>query len=105
MFVMAGAMCGLAGALLANLTLFMSPSIMHWSRSGDLLIMVIAGGMGTLLGPVLGAVLYLILEQVLSTWTVYWPALVGFGLVALVLLGKRGLLGLVTGGRRSAAHG
>jgi len=105
MFVIAGAMCGFAGALLANLTLFMSPSIMHWSRSGDLLIMVIAGGMGTLLGPVLGAVLYLILEQLLSTWTVYWPALVGVSLVALVLLGKRGLLGFVTGGRRSAVHG
>jgi branched-chain amino acid transport system permease protein len=105
MFVIAGALCGFAGALLANLTLFMSPAIMHWSRSGDLLIMVIAGGMGTLLGPVLGAVLYLILEQLLSTWTVYWPALVGFSLVALVLLGKRGLLGFVIGGRRSAIHG
>jgi branched-chain amino acid transport system permease protein len=105
MFVIAGAMCGVAGALLANLTLFVSPSIMHWSRSGDLLIMVIAGGMGTLLGPVLGAALYLILEQLLSTWTVYWPALVGFSLVALVLLGKRGLLGIMTGRRRGAAHG
>jgi branched-chain amino acid transport system permease protein len=100
MFVIAGAISGLAGALLANLTLFVSPSIMQWSRSGELLIMVIAGGIGTLVGPVLGAVLYLLLEKILSGWTVYWGALIGFGLIALVLLGKRrGLLGLVIRGR------
>jgi branched-chain amino acid transport system permease protein len=100
MFVIAGAISGLAGALLANLTLFVSPSIMQWSRSGELLIMVIAGGIGTLVGPVLGAVLYLLLEKILSGWTVYWGAAIGFGLIALVLLGKRrGLLGLVIRGR------
>jgi branched-chain amino acid transport system permease protein len=96
-FVIAGAMCGFAGALLANQTLFVSPSLIHWIRSGELLVMVIAGGMGTLVGPVVGAVLYLLLEKVLSAWTVYWPALVGASLVLLVLVGKRGVLGFMTG--------
>jgi branched-chain amino acid transport system permease protein len=100
-FVIAGATCGLAGALLANQTLFVSPSLIQWTRSGELLIMVIAGGMGTLVGPVIGAILYLLLEQVLSGWTVYWPGFVGASLVVLVLIGKRGVLGFVTERRRA----
>src|SRR5208282_346986 len=64
-FVISGAMCGVAGALLANLTLFVSPSIMHWTRSGEIMIMVILGGMGSLFGPVVGAVAYLVLEHTL----------------------------------------
>jgi branched-chain amino acid transport system permease protein len=106
MFVIAGGICGFAGALLANQTLFVSPSIMHWSRSGELLIMVIAGGIGTLVGPVLGAALYLLLEKILSSWTVYWSAAIGIGLVSLVLLGKRrGLLGLVIRARQGPKNG
>jgi branched-chain amino acid transport system permease protein len=54
-FVIAGTLCGLAGALLANHTDFISPAIMHWTRSGDLIVMAVLGGMGTVLGPVLGA--------------------------------------------------
>jgi branched-chain amino acid transport system permease protein len=94
-FVIAGAICGFAGALLANQTLFVSPSLIHWSRSGELLVMVIAGGIGTLVGPVIGAILYLLLEKVLSAWTVYWGACIGVSLLVLVLLGKRGILGLM----------
>ena len=55
-FVLAGAVCGLAGALLANQTEYLTPSFMHWTRSGEIMMMVILGGMGTLFGPVLGAV-------------------------------------------------
>ena len=65
-FVIAGTIGGLAGALLANHTDFVSPAVMHWTRSGDLMVMVILGGMGTLFGPVVGAVVYLLLENVLS---------------------------------------
>jgi branched-chain amino acid transport system permease protein len=95
-FVIAGAICGFAGALLANQTLFVSPSLIHWSRSGELLVMVIAGGVSTLVGPVIGAILYLLLEKVLSGWTIYWGACVGISLVLLVLAGKRGVLGLAS---------
>src|SRR5439155_7986287 len=68
-FVMAGVVCGVAGALLANLILFVSPSIMHWTRSGEIMMMVILGGIASLIGPVFGAAAYLILESVLSRLT------------------------------------
>ncbi len=64
-FVIAGAICGLAGALLANHTEFISPAMMHWTRSGDLIVMVVLGGMGSVLGPVYGALAFLLLEEFL----------------------------------------
>ena len=92
-FVIAGAMCGIAGALFANLTLFVSPSIMHWSRSGEIMVMVILGGMGSLFGPVIGAALYLVFESVLSRVTEHWQAVLGPLLVLIVLFAKAGLFG------------
>ena len=94
-FVIAGAVCGVAGALFANLTLFVSPSIMHWTRSGEILMMVILGGIGTLFGPVLGAAAYLLLESVLSRWSEHWQAVLGPFLILVVLFSKSGLLGLL----------
>ncbi len=76
-FVIAGSVCGVGGALFANLTLFVSPSILHWTRSGEIMMMVILGGIGTLIGPVFGAAAYLLLESMLSRWTEHWPALLG----------------------------
>jgi branched-chain amino acid transport system permease protein len=100
-FVIAGAMCGAAGALLANQSLFVSPSIMHWSRSGEIMVMVLLGGTGTLFGPVLGAVALLVLENVLSGITEHWQAILGPFLVLVVLFARQGLFGLVQ--RRGAA--
>src|SRR5207302_5993498 len=64
-FVIAGAICGLAGALLANHTGFISPATMHWTRSGDLIVMVVLGGMASSFGPLIGAVMLLVLEELL----------------------------------------
>ena len=75
-FVIAGAISGLAGALLANHTEFISPAMMHWTRSGDLIVMVVLGGMGSLFGPVFGAIAFLLLEEFL-------PGLLRVGLTAL----------------------
>ena len=97
-FVLAGAVGGLAGALLANQTEYLTPSYMHWTRSGDIMVMVILGGMGTLAGPVLGAAAFLLLENVLSAWTVHWQAILGPLLVLVVLYARRGLWGLLPGG-------
>jgi branched-chain amino acid transport system permease protein len=97
-FTMAGAMCGLAGGLLANQTEYVSPGFMHWTRSGEIMVMVILGGMGTLFGPVLGAMAYLLLEDVLSAWTVHWQLILGPLLLLVVLYARRGLFGLVGGG-------
>ena len=93
-FVMAGAMCGLAGALLVNHTEYLTPEFMHWTRSGEIMFMVILGGMGTLAGPVIGAVVLLLLEDLLSGWTVHWQIILGPFLVLVVLFAKGGLFGL-----------
>ncbi|HEX2150739.1 MAG TPA: branched-chain amino acid ABC transporter permease [Stellaceae bacterium] len=98
-FVIAGSACGVGGALFANLTLFVSPSILHWTRSGEIMMMVILGGIGTLIGPVVGAAAYLLLESMLSRWTEHWPALLGPLLIVIVLCSKSGLLGLFGVGR------
>src|SRR5438132_7018655 len=95
-FVLAGGACGLAGALLANQTEYLTPDFMHWTRSGEIMFMVILGGMRTLFGPVLGAVVLLGLEDVLSALTEHWQIILGPFLVVVVLFAKRGLFGLVS---------
>jgi branched-chain amino acid transport system permease protein len=95
-FVIAGAICGLAGALLANQTNFISPALMHWTRSGDLVVMVVLGGLGTLFGPLFGALTFLLLEEGLSRITEYPDLMLGplLLLVAIFLHGGvEGLLG------------
>ena len=94
-FVISGTICGLAGALLANNTDFVSPAVMYWTRSGDLMVMVILGGMGSLFGPVLGAIVYLMLEEFLSQVTEYWALILGPLLLLIVLFGRGGLMGLL----------
>ena len=88
-FVISGVICGLAGVLLANHTDFISPAIMHWTRSGDLIVMAVLGGMGSVAGPVIGAVALLVLEEALSRVTEYWPIILG-PLILLVVLYARG---------------
>jgi len=94
-FVIAGAMCGVAGALLVNHTEYLTPEFMHWTRSGEIMFMVILGGMGTLVGPVVGAIVLLLLEDVLSAWTTHWQMILGPILLLVVLFAKRGLVGLL----------
>lgn len=98
-FVIAAAIAGLAGALIANQTLYISPSFMHWTRSGDILVMVILGGMGSLFGPVLGAFSLLLAEEVLSTYTEHWMILLGPLLILVVLFARGGIYGLLKGAK------
>jgi branched-chain amino acid transport system permease protein len=100
-FVMAGTICGLAGALLANHTEFISPAMMHWTRSGDLIIMAVLGGMGSVLGPVLGAVALLLFEELLSGVTEYWQIIMGPLLLAVVLFARGGIDGVLASLRRA----
>jgi branched-chain amino acid transport system permease protein len=96
-FVIAGTMCGLAGALLANHTDFISPAAMHWTRSGDLIVMVILGGIRSLFGPVFGAIALLVLEEVLSEITEYWQIILGPLFLLVVLYARRGIDGMLGG--------
>jgi branched-chain amino acid transport system permease protein len=94
-FVIAGTICGLAGALLANNTDFISPAVMYWTRSGDLMVMVVLGGMGSLFGPMIGAIVFLLLEEFLSQITEYWALIMGPLLLLIVLFGRGGIMGVL----------
>jgi branched-chain amino acid transport system permease protein len=99
-FVIAGTICGLAGALLVNHTDFISPAVMHWTRSGDLIVMAVLGGMGTVFGPVIGAVALLVLEEVLSGVTEYWQIIMGPIFLLVVLFARGGIDGVLLGASR-----
>jgi branched-chain amino acid transport system permease protein len=99
-FVIGGTLCGLAGVLLANHTDFINPAMMHWTRSGDLIVMAVLGGMGTVLGPVLGAVALLVLEEALSRITEYWQIIIGPIFLLVVLFARGGIDALLLGIRR-----
>ena len=103
-FVISGAMCGLAGALLVNHTAYLTPDFMNWTRSGELMFMVILGGIATTSGPLLGAAGLLLLEDLLQGWSLlpkwvheHWQLYLGIILVLVVLFAKRGLAGLFPG--------
>lgn len=96
-FSIAGAGAGLAGALLANQSEFVSPGLMQWTHSGELLVMVILGGMGSLIGPVLGAFTLLTMEEVLAAYTEHWMVFLGPFMVIVILFAKHGLYGLLKG--------
>src|SRR6267378_978541 len=93
-FVIAGAMCGLAGALYGNHTNYITPGLMSWQQSGDIMFMVILGGMASTAGPVLGAFVLLLLEDLLSGWTQHWQVILGPVLVLSVIFFRRGLEGI-----------
>jgi branched-chain amino acid transport system permease protein len=99
-FVIAGAMCGLAGALLANHTDFISPAMMYWTRSGDLIVMAVLGGMQAMFGPLIGAVSFLLLEEGLSRVAEYPNLILGPVLLLVAISVRGGIDGLIAGARR-----
>ena len=94
-YVISGVICGLAGFFLGNFTNFISPEMMNWIRSGELIFMIIIGGAGVIFGPVIGTIAFLLLEEYLSGLTQYWHLIFGLMLIALVLFGKGGLHGFL----------
>jgi branched-chain amino acid transport system permease protein len=115
-FVIAGTMCGLSGVLLANHTEFVSPAMMHWTRSGDLIVMVVLGGMASTFGPLIGAVTFMVLEESLPTLikllatpivgpaaeraAEYWQIVLGPLFLLVVLFARGGINGLLESFRR-----
>jgi len=110
-FVIAGTICGLSGVLLANHTDFISPAMMHWTRSGDLIVMAVLGGMGSVFGPVIGALALLVLEEALP-WLIgvvahiftsndisaareYWQLILGPMLLLILLFARGGIDGIL----------
>jgi len=94
-YVLSAVLCGIAGFLLANLNAFASPSLMSWIISGDLVVMLVLGGMGSVLGPLYGAFAFLGLEEILKMITTHWLALFGLAIVFIGLMGKKGIVGFM----------
>ncbi len=99
-FTASGAIAGLAGSLIAQLSGFVSPELSFWTVSGELLIIIIVGGMGTFIGPVIGSAVVISLKHQLSSMTEYWLFFMGIFFVVIVLFAEGGIYGLVARARQ-----
>lgn len=99
-FVISAVITGLAGALYADLNGFVGPSMLSWHRSGEIMVIVILGGVGRLYGPVAGAMLFVLMETLLGGLTEYWLLFLGLVLLLVVLFARGGLMGLLAGRAR-----
>ncbi|MBS3651256.1 branched-chain amino acid ABC transporter permease [Pseudaminobacter sp. 19-2017] len=101
-FILSGMITGVAGALYADLNRFVSPSMISWQMSGELIVLIILGGAGRLFGPVVGAMLFVLLEFLLGGLTERWQLFLGVILLGVVLFARGGVIGLLVG---RARHG
>lgn len=106
-FILAGGIGGLAGSLYAFFNGFISPKDIYWTMSGEVLIMVLVGGVGTLIGPVLGAAFIVILETFVSSYTDLWMLIVGLTFILFVIFIPKGIvsIGSLWNGRRNVHQG
>ncbi|WP_438752274.1 branched-chain amino acid ABC transporter permease [Pararhizobium sp. O133] len=102
-FVLSGMGAGLAGALMAVFMRFVSPDTLAWTKSGELMIMVILGGVATFIGPIWGAAALIILQTYLASWTEHWQLLLGILLLLVVLGSKGGIAGVLSRFNKGAA--
>jgi len=101
-FVISAMITALAGALYADLNRFVSPTMLSWHMSGEIMIFVILGGVGRLFGPLAGAALYIILEHLLGSVWEFWQLPLGVLLLIVVLFARGGLVGVLAGERKHA---
>ena len=94
-FTISGFIAGLAGALYALLNNFISPASLHWTLSGDFVMMCVLGGMRSFWGPLLGAAIYVVAENMLSSYTDNWMSLLGLMFILIVLFFPKGVLGMI----------
>jgi branched-chain amino acid transport system permease protein len=99
-FVISGMFTGVAGAMMADLTRFVSPAMMAWTMSGELIVIIILGGVGRLYGPVVGAAILVVFETIFGGMTQHWRLGLGLVLLAVVLFARGGFVGLVAGRQR-----
>jgi branched-chain amino acid transport system permease protein len=90
-FMISGAICGLSGALLVNHTEYTTPSLLQWNISGNLIVMVVLGGYGTIAGPLYGAIALTIMEGVLSGYTQHWQIFLGAILIIALRVAPKGI--------------
>jgi branched-chain amino acid transport system permease protein len=93
-FIIAAVFAGLAGALFAPFRGFASPEAMFWLASGQVIMMAVIGGTGTLIGPIVGAMVFILIQEILSSYTEHWMLFTGIVFVLIVLLLPRGIFGI-----------
>ena len=103
-YVLSGCTCGIAGLLLGNLTRFASPAYMAWTVSGDLIVIIIIGGIATIMGPLIGAIAYVTLETVIAAYTQHWMVVLGPVILLVALFARRGLYGFFLAWEKRADH-
>jgi branched-chain amino acid transport system permease protein len=94
-YIIAATGAAVAGVLLANKTEYVDPGLFSWHLSGELLVMIILGGLGSIYGAVIGAIVYLLLEQVLSAYTEHWMFYLGPFLIFVVIYARHGIYGIL----------
>ncbi len=94
-FGLSGAIAGLAGVIAAQHLMFVSPEMLAWTVSGEALVIVILGGLGTLAGPALGAAIFVFLKHQVSSMTDHWHMVIGVVLIVAVMSGGRGIFGQI----------
>jgi len=104
-FVIAGAFAGLAGALWGPFSRSVNPGLLGWGESGIAVFMTLIGGAGVLIGPLLGSVIYTLLQAVVKMFTVYWPLTIGTVILLIVLFAPGGILGIIDRRIRAARSG
>src|SRR5690606_20659960 len=103
-YVISAMLCGVAGVLYANLTQFAAPSFMSWASSGELIVMVVLGGMGSIMGPLYGAAALLLTEEALKAVTEHWMVILGPAIVAVAVASRLGIAGLLGAGRQAVGQ-
>lgn len=103
-FAISGAYAGISGALLASLLFYVSPQMMHWSTSGDILIMTMLGGKGTLLGPILGVAFFEFLKEEIARYTAHWYGVIGLVFILCTIFLPKGIAGLFQWSRTARAR-
>ena len=93
-FIISGFYSGVAGGLLASLMLFADANFLHWTVSGDIIIMTLLGGSGTLLGPIIGVAFFELLKEVLSSCTMHWHGILGVIFILYTIFIPDGMVGL-----------
>jgi branched-chain amino acid transport system permease protein len=94
-YVLSACLTAVSGVLLANLTSYASPSYSAWTVSGEIIVMIVLGGMHTLVGPIIGALALLLFEEAFSSWTTHWQLALGALIVIIIVALKQGLYGTV----------
>ncbi len=94
-FTISAAFSAFAGCLSAQHVMFISPQLLHWTHSGEILVMVILGGIETLVGGIIGAIALVFLRHEISNYTDYWGFFLGLFLILIILSGGRGIFGFI----------